>query len=55
MNALFVLVLGFVVMILMALTSIVSRQAVRIKILVQINAILEKRIWELENKVETGI
>lgn len=55
MNALFVLVLGFVVMILMALTSIASRQAVRIKILVQTNAILEKRIRELENKVETGI
>lgn len=55
MNALFVLILGFVVMILMALTSIASRQAVRIKILVQTNAILEKRIRELENKVETGI
>lgn len=55
MNALFVLVLGFVVMILMALTSIASRQAMRIKILIQTNAILEKRIRELENKVETGI
>lgn len=55
MNALFVLVLGFVVMILMALTSIASRQAVRIKILIQTIAILEKRIRELENKVEKGI
>lgn len=55
MNALFVLVLGFVVMILMALTSIASRQAVRIKILIQTNAILEKRIRELENKVEMDI
>lgn len=53
MNALFVLLLGFVVMILMALTSIASRQAVRIKTLVQTNAILEKRIRELENKVKT--
>ena len=48
MNALFVMILGFVVMILMALTSIVSRQAVRIRILVQENAILEKRVRELE-------
>lgn len=55
MNALFVLVLGFVVMILMALTSIASRQAIRIKILIQTNAILEKRIRELENKMETDI
>lgn len=55
MNALFVLILGFVVIILMTLTSIASRQAVRIKILVQTNAILEKRIRELENKVETSI
>lgn len=49
MNALFVLVLGFIVAILMTLTSIVSRQAVRIRILVQTNAILEKRVRELEN------
>lgn len=49
MNALFVMVMGFVVMILMALTSIVSRQAVRIRTLVQTNAILEKRVRELEN------
>lgn len=48
MNALFVMILGFVVMILMALTSIVSRQAVRIRVLVQENAILEKRVRELE-------
>lgn len=49
MNALFVMVMGFVVMILMALTSIASRQAVRIRTLVQTNAILEKRVRELEN------
>lgn len=55
MNALFVLLLGFVVMILMALTSIASRQALRIKTLVQTNAILEKRIRELENKVKMDI
>lgn len=48
MNALFVMVLGFVVMILMALTSIASRQAVRIRTLVQMNAILEKRVRDLE-------
>lgn len=55
MNALFVLILGFAVMILMALTAIASRQAVRIKVLIQTNAILEKRIRELENKVEADI
>lgn len=49
MNALFVMILGFVVMILMALTSIASRQAVRIRTLVQTNAILEKRVRDLEN------
>lgn len=50
MNALFVMVLGFVVMILMALTSIASRQAVRIRTLVQTNAILEKRVRDLEDE-----
>ncbi len=52
MNALFILMLAFVVIILMALTSIASRQAVRIRTLVQINAILEKRVRELENNIK---
>ena len=51
MNGLFVLIIGFVIIILMALTSIVSRQSVRIRILIQSNALLEKRVRELENKL----
>ena len=49
MNGLFILGFAFVAMILMSLTSIVSRQNDKIKTLVQQQAILEKRIRELEN------
>lgn len=52
MNGLFVLCIAFVVIIMMALTSIVSRQAIRIRILVQTNAMLEKRVRELERRFE---
>lgn len=52
MNGLFVLCMAFVVIIMMALTSIVSRQAIRIRILVQTNAMLEKRVRELERRFE---
>lgn len=48
MNGLFVLCIGFIIVILMALTSIVSRQTNRIRVLVQTNAMLEKRIRDLE-------
>lgn len=51
MNGLFVLAIGFVIAILMALTSIVSRQSHRIRMLIQTNALLEKRVRELE-KIE---
>jgi hypothetical protein len=47
-NALFALVLGFVLIILLSLTSIVSKQTEKIKTLVQVIAILEKRVRELE-------
>jgi hypothetical protein len=47
-NALFALLLGFVSLTLLPLTSIVSKQAEQIKILVQANALLEKRVRELE-------
>lgn len=50
MNGLFILAIGFVIIILMSLTSIVSKQANRIKILVQQQAIMEKRIRDLEKK-----
>jgi len=49
-NALFSLLLGFVIVILLSLTAIVSRQSERIKTLVQTTALLEKRIRELEEK-----
>ena len=48
MNGLFVLCIVFIIVILMALTSIVSRQTNRIRVLVQTNAMLEKRIRDLE-------
>lgn len=49
MNGLFVMIIGFIVIILMALTSIVSRQADKLRILIQTNAILEKRVRDLES------
>ena len=48
MNALYVLCFAFSIMILMTLTSIVSRQTLKIRILIQENSMLEKRIHELE-------
>lgn len=48
MNGLFVLCLGFILAILMSLTSIVSRQSAKIRLLIQQLAIMEKRIRELE-------
>jgi len=47
-NALFTLLLGFVIIILLQQTANISQQADKIKTLVQINALLEKRIRELE-------
>ena len=51
MNGLFVLAIGFIICILMALTSIVSRQLKKINDLVQENAMLEKRVRDLEKKL----
>jgi len=48
-NALFTLLLGFVIVILLQQTANISQQADKIKTLIQINALLEKRIRELEN------
>ena len=47
-NAVFSLLLSFVILISLSLTSIVSKQNEKIKTLVQVNALLEKRIRELE-------
>ena len=49
MNGLFMLCIAFLIMILMSITSIVSKQAERIKNLTQTIAKMEKRIRELEN------
>jgi hypothetical protein len=51
-NALFSLLFGFVIVILLSLTSIVSKQTEKIKTLVQANALLEKRVRELEKNIE---
>ncbi|WFR56255.1 DUF2304 domain-containing protein [Anaerocolumna sp. AGMB13025] len=50
-NGLFAMILFFVLIILISITSIVSNQSDTIKRLVQDNALLEKRIRELEGKV----
>ena len=50
MNALFSVVLFCVIMILMALTAIVSKQNSRNKDLIQSVALLEKRVRDLEEK-----
>ncbi|MBO6134049.1 MAG: DUF2304 domain-containing protein [Lachnospiraceae bacterium] len=48
-NALFVIAIGLIIIILMSLTSIVSMQNEKLKKLIQYNALLEKRIRELED------
>lgn len=50
MNGLYVLCFAFIIAILMTLTSIVSRQTMKIKILIQELSMLEKRVRELENE-----
>ena len=48
MNGLFIVCIAFIIMILMSLTSIISRQADKIKNLTQTIARIEKRVRELE-------
>lgn len=50
MNGLYVLCIGFIIAILMTLTSIVSRQALKIRTLIQEISMMEKRIRELESE-----
>lgn len=52
MNGLFIMCIAFMLMILMALTSIASRQNMKIRTLVQEIGILDKRIRELETDTE---
>lgn len=49
MYALLVSAIGLIIAILMSITSIVSRQNRKIRTLIQENALLEKRIRDLEN------
>ena len=48
MNGLFILAIAFVIVILMALTSIVTKQSDKIRSLTQTIGMMEKRIRELE-------
>lgn len=50
MNGLYVLCIAYIIAILMSLTSIVSRQAFKIRTLIQEISMLDKRIRELESK-----
>lgn len=52
MNGLFIFAIGFIIMILLSLTSIASRQNHKIRILTQELAILEKRVRDLEEKTQ---
>lgn len=52
MNALFLMLFGFCIVILMALTSIVSGHTEKMRKLIQAMSLMEKRIRELEKQVE---
>lgn len=52
MNGLFTFAIAFILMLCMALTAIVSKQTERIKTLIQENALLEKRVRNLEEIIE---
>lgn len=51
MNALFLMLIGFCIIILMAITSIVSGHTEKMRKIIQAMSIMEKRIRELEIKV----
>lgn len=50
MNGLYILCIAFIMMILMTLTSIASRQQMKIRTLIQELSMLDKRIRELEEQ-----
>ena len=52
MNGLYIMCLAFMMMILMTLTSIASRQQLKIRILIQEISMLEIRVRELEVRTE---
>ncbi len=49
MNGLYILCIAFILMILMTLTAIVSRQQMKIRTLIQEISMLEKRVREMES------
>lgn len=51
MNGLYIALISFIIMILMTLTSIVSRLAYKAKVLTQEIALLEKRVRDLEDEI----
>ena len=51
MNAFFTVLIAFLFVLMIALTSIVSKQSNKIKDLIQVNALLEKKIRELEKRL----
>ncbi len=51
MNGLFIFSIGFIIMILLSLTSIASRQNRKIRTLTQELAILDKRVRDLEERM----
>lgn len=51
MNGLFIFCIGFIIMILLSLTSIASRQNRKVRTLTQELAILDKRIRDLEDLI----
>lgn len=53
-NALFAIILFFIILILMTLTSIVSKQTEQLKRLTQTIALLEKRMRELETSSDNA-
>lgn len=52
MNGLFIFCIGFILMILLSLTSIASRQNNKVRRLIQEISILDKRIRELEEQMK---
>ena len=52
MNGLFVSFIAFLILLVLSLTSIASRQAGRITKLIQTQGLLEKRVRELEDRLE---
>ena len=52
MNALYIILIAFLMMLTIMLTSIVSKQTERIRYLAQQNALLEERLRTVEHKLE---